>query len=50
MIRFNYLEANKEQFRLDYLLAKPVPHLILDDICEEDAVKQMLEEIPSIET
>lgn len=50
MIRFNYLEANKEQFRLDYLLAKPFPHLILDDICEEDAVKQMLEEIPSIET
>lgn len=50
MIRLDYLEENREQFRMKYLLAKPFPHLILDQVCETDAIDQLYAEIPEIET
>ena len=36
MIRFDYLEANKDLFRKQFLEAKPFPHIGIDGICEED--------------
>lgn len=50
MLRFDLLEANKESFRLDFLLAKPFPHLIIDGICEADEIEILRTEIPSLET
>lgn len=50
MINFNRLETNKEQLRLDYLLAKPFPHLIIDDFCDTEKINQLYNEIPEIET
>lgn len=50
MINFQRLETNKEQLRLDYLLAKPFPHLVIDDFCDTEKVAQLHKEIPEIET
>lgn len=50
MIRFDYLEQNKETLRQKYLLAKPFPHLILDEFCEEEKINRLYEEMPAIET
>jgi hypothetical protein len=50
MINFSYLEANREQLRLDYLLAKPFPHLVIDNFCETEKLLQLLDEMPDIQT
>ena len=34
MINFQYLEANKERLRAEYLFAKPFPYLIVDHFCD----------------
>ena len=36
MIDFERIENNKAALRLEYLLAKPFPHLCIDDFCEKD--------------
>ncbi|GJM32582.1 MAG: hypothetical protein DHS20C18_15830 [Saprospiraceae bacterium] len=36
--------------RLDYLLAEPFPHLIIDDFCETDKLEALLAEMPDINT
>lgn len=50
MINFSRLETDKEQLRLDYLLAKPFPHLIIDNFCDTEKIAQLHNEIPEIET
>ncbi len=50
MIKFDYLKKNKEQLRMDYLLAKPFPHLIIDGFCEEEKINKLYDEIPDIQT
>lgn len=50
MIRFSFLEENREQLRLDYLLAKPFPHLVIDEFCESEKLKALLEQMPEIDT
>ncbi|MES2688924.1 MAG: 2OG-Fe(II) oxygenase [Bacteroidota bacterium] len=50
MINFQRLETNKEQLRLDYLLAKPFPHLVIDDFCDKEKITQLHNEMPEIET
>ncbi len=50
MIRFDYLEANKDAFRKQFLEAKPFPHIGIDGICEEDKLLQLYSQIPEIET
>ncbi len=50
MIRIDYLEARKEKLRMDYLLARPFPHLALDGICEEEDIEALYREIPDIHT
>lgn len=50
MINFDFLKANKEKFREDYLTAKPFPHLVLEDICDEKKLQKMYSEIPLLES
>jgi hypothetical protein len=50
MINFDRLEQNKEQLRLDFLLAKPFPYLAIDHFCEDDKALALYHEIPDIQT
>jgi hypothetical protein len=49
MINFEFLEANREAHRLSYLLAKPFPHLVIDDFCDPEKLSSLYEEIPELE-
>lgn len=49
MINFNKLLENKEKYRLDYLTAKPFPHLVLKDICNEKKLMEAYETIPVLD-
>ena len=48
MINLDYLERNKEQLRLDYLLAKPFPYLAIDNFCDEAKLERMYAAIPEL--
>lgn len=50
MIRFDYLEQNKEKFREQFLTAQPFPHIGIDDICDAEKLNQLYQQIPEIET
>ena len=49
MINFDKLIKNKEKYRLEYLTAKPFPHLVLKDICNEDKLLKAFSSIPVLE-
>lgn len=49
MINFNKLIENKDKYRLDYLTAKPFPHLVLKDICDEKKLMEAYETIPVLD-
>jgi hypothetical protein len=49
MINLSYLETNKEKFRSDYLLAKPFPHLIIDNFCDPIKLESLYGKIPELE-
>jgi hypothetical protein len=49
MINFTYLFENKEKFRLQYLSAKPFPHLIIDNLCNEQKLLELYSQIPDLE-
>ena len=48
MINLDRLEANKDQYRLDYLLAKPFPFLVIDEFCDEQKLLALYETIPEL--
>jgi len=48
MIKLQLLEDNKDQYRLQYLLAKPFPYLVLDNICDNEKLLQMYNSIPEL--
>ena len=48
MINIDFLEANKEKLRLDYLLAKPFPHLIIDNFCNTKKIESLYNKIPEL--
>jgi hypothetical protein len=48
MINFQFLESNKEQLRLDYLLAKPFPYLVIDNFCDEKKLELMYNNTPEL--
>ena len=50
MIRFDYLENNKEQLREEYLLAKPFPHLAIDKFCDEEGLRRLMAKLPDIKS
>jgi hypothetical protein len=50
MIRFDYLDQNKENFREQFLNAKPFPYIGIDEVCEKEKVELLYNQIPEIET
>jgi len=48
MIRFDYLEENKEELRLKYLTARPFPHLCINDICEQSRLLELRNSVPEL--
>jgi hypothetical protein len=48
MINFDFLEENKERLRMEYLLAKPFPYLIIDNFCDAARLDVMYEKIPEL--
>lgn len=50
MIQFDKLEANKEAYRMAYLLAKPFSYLAIDAFCEVDKIDELYNQLPSIDT
>ena len=49
MINFNYLENNRNEFRLAYLTASPFPHLLIKDICDEAKLNEAYNSIPNLD-
>lgn len=49
MILFDFIEANKEKYREQFLTAKPFPHIAVDGICDEDKLNTLYNNIPDIE-
>ena len=49
MIDFNFLESNKEDLRLQYLSASPFPHLVIENLCEEDKLLALYEKVPVLD-
>lgn len=50
MIDFERLENEKDVLRLEYLLAKPFPYLVIDELCVNDKALKLYEQIPDIKT
>ncbi len=48
MINFDYLETNRENLRMKYLLAKPFPCLAIDDFCDTAKLERIYEQIPEL--
>ena len=48
MINLDFLEANKEKLRLEYLLAKPFPYLAIDNFCDAEKLDRMYAAIPEL--
>jgi len=49
MLNFNLLESIKESLRLQYLTAKPFPHVHVLDICDNKKLKEVYHNLPSLE-
>ena len=49
MINFEKLFENKEKYRINYLSAKPFPHLVILDICASEKLNKLYSEIPDLE-
>ena len=49
MINFDILEKKLDELRLEYLIAKPYPHLILDNFCDEEKLIKAYNSIPELD-
>ncbi|MCA4808786.1 2OG-Fe(II) oxygenase [Empedobacter stercoris] len=49
MINFDLLENNLDDLRLKYLIAKPYPHLVLDNFCDEEKLLKAYNSIPELD-
>jgi Rps23 Pro-64 3,4-dihydroxylase Tpa1-like proline 4-hydroxylase len=50
MIRFDYLEANKEAMRQEFLNKRPFPHIGIDACCDKEKIDALYSKIPEIQT
>jgi hypothetical protein len=48
MINLDYLEEHKERLRMEYLLAKPFPCLLIDNFCDPAKLESMYRAIPEL--
>jgi Rps23 Pro-64 3,4-dihydroxylase Tpa1-like proline 4-hydroxylase len=44
----DFLEKNKEKLRSEYLLAKPFPHLVIDNFCDSLKIEALYNKIPEL--
>ena len=49
MIRFDYLEENKDRLKKMYYSAKPFPFLAITDICSTEKLIEMYRQIPTLD-
>ena len=49
MIKFDYIEQNKESLKAQYYSSKPFPFLAIKDICDTEKLKELYEQIPALE-
>ena len=49
MVNLDYLEANKTRLRMEYLLARPFPYLVIDDFCDAAKLAQLYGQIPELD-
>ena len=49
MINFENLTEKADQFRIDYLSAKPFSYLIIDDFCDTAKLLELYSKIPDLE-
>lgn len=49
MINFQYLKKNKEQLKRDYYSAKPFPFLAIKNICDEEKLVKLYDQIPVLD-
>ena len=45
MINFKVINDNLEKYRLDYLTAKPIPHLAIKNFCDVKKIKEVVNAI-----
>ncbi len=50
MIRFEYIEANQDRFREEFLNKQPFPHIGIDEFCEPEKIEALYAKIPDIQT
>jgi hypothetical protein len=50
MINFKFLSENKDNFRLQYLSAKPFSYLVIDDLFDSKKLKELYSQIPDLDT
>lgn len=50
MIRFEFIEDNKEEFKQSFLHAIPFPNLAIDGICDDAKLYELYSKIPKIDT
>jgi Rps23 Pro-64 3,4-dihydroxylase Tpa1-like proline 4-hydroxylase len=50
MIQFDFIEANQDKFRNQFLQAQPFPHIGIDQICDEKKLLELYHSIPEIDT
>jgi len=49
MIDFVYLDKNKKILREKYLTAKPFPHLVITNICDQNKLSELYSQIPMLD-
>ena len=49
MINFEKLHNNLDQFRTEYLSAKPFAYLVIDDFCDQEQLLTLYSQIPDLE-
>lgn len=49
MINFEKINKNINQYRIDYLSAKPFPYLVIDDFCDVEKLSTLYSQIPELE-
>jgi len=49
MINLQFLEANKDRLRMEYLLAKPFPYLIIDNFCDPAKLEALFNKVPELQ-
>jgi hypothetical protein len=48
MINLQFLELNKVKLRSEYLLARPFPHLVIDNFCDRAKAESLYNKIPEL--